>query len=161
MTRLVAAVGYDTGILHAEWMLGEEGPVLIECAGRVPGDSITFLLDAAYGGNVIRTLVELLAGGSPRLPGGAPMAAAIRFLTAPAGTVTAVTGIEEVQQRPGVLRAAVAVAPGDQVAELRSSWDRVGEIMLLAADHTAARAAADEAAAAVHIAVDADAGAAR
>ncbi|MGW6938509.1 ATP-grasp domain-containing protein [Streptomyces xanthophaeus] len=168
MTRLVAAVGYDTGILHAEWMLGEEGPVLIECAGRVPGDSITFLLDAAYGGNVIRTLVELLAGGSPRLPGGAPMAAAIRFLTAPAGTVTAVTGIEEVQQRPGVLRAAVAVAPGDQVAELRSSWDRVGEIMLLAADHTAARAAADEAAAAIHIAVDAadavdapDAGAAR
>lgn len=157
MTRFVEAIGYDTGILHAEWMLGEEGPVLIECAGRVPGDSITFLLDAAYGGNVIRTLVELLAGGSPRLPGGAPMGAAIRFLTAPAGTVREVTGIEEVQQRTGVLRAAVTVGPGDHVAELRSSWDRVGEIMVLAAGPAEARSAAEEAAGAVRITVDAEA----
>ncbi|MFP1624874.1 ATP-grasp domain-containing protein [Streptomyces sp. 5K101] len=157
MARLVEATGYDTGILHAEWMLGEDGPVLIECAGRVPGDSITFLLDAAYGGNVIRTLVELLAGGDPRLPGDAPMAAAIRFLTAPAGTVTDVTGVEEVAQRPGVLRASVTVAPGDRVAELRSSWDRVGEVMLLAADPAAARAAAEEAAAAVRITADREA----
>ncbi|MGW8351852.1 ATP-grasp domain-containing protein [Streptomyces wedmorensis] len=157
MARFVAAIGYDTGILHAEWMLGEEGPVLIECAGRVPGDSITFLLDAAYGGNVIRTLVELLAGGGPKLPSGALMGAAIRFLTAPVGTVREVTGVEEVRQRTGVLRAAVTVAPGDRVTELRSSWDRVGEIMVLGAGPAEARAAAEEAAEDVRVTVDAEA----
>ncbi|MER7759329.1 ATP-grasp domain-containing protein [Streptomyces sp. NPDC097619] len=152
--RFVAAIGYGTGILHAEWMLGEDGPVLIECAGRVPGDSITFLLDAAYGGNVIRTLVELLAGGSPRLPGPAPLAAAIRFLSAPAGTVVEVTGLDEVERTAGVLRAGVTVGPGDRVAELRSSWDRVGEVLVVAAGPEAALAAAEEAAATLRIHTD-------
>ena len=67
MSGLVKAIGYGTGILHAEWIYDEDGPVLIECAGRVPGDSITFLIDAAYGGNLIRSLTALLAGGTPKI----------------------------------------------------------------------------------------------
>ncbi|MFJ3303924.1 ATP-grasp domain-containing protein [Streptomyces sp. NPDC086549] len=151
MNGLVGAIGYGTGILHAEWILNEDGPVLIECAGRVPGDSITFLLDAAYGGNVIRSLVTLLGGGTPRLTTEPPMSAAIRFLTATPGTVTEVTGVDDAQAVPGVLKASLLVSPGDRVGELHSSWDRVGEIMVLGPDSSSAQAGAEEAASLVRI----------
>jgi biotin carboxylase len=153
MARLVAAVGFDTGILHAEWMLDEQGPALIECAARMPGDSIGLLIDAAYGGSLVRSMVALLAGQEPAPPRAAAMAAAIRFITAQPGEVAAVSGLETAQRAFGVVRACVTVAPGDRVGELRSSWDRVGEVLAVGLDPAEAGARAAQSAAAIRVSV--------
>jgi biotin carboxylase len=153
MADLVAATGFGTGILHAEWMLDDQGPVLIECAARVPGDSIVFLIDAAYGGDLITAMVSLLAGRTPALPQAATMAAAIRFVTADPGTVDAVTGVDEARDLPGTLSVSVTVAPGDNVAQLHSSWDRIGAVMTIGRNAQEAQVRAAEAVAAIRVTV--------
>ncbi|CRK56703.1 hypothetical protein [Alloactinosynnema sp. L-07] len=142
MASLVKAIGFSDGVLHAEWIADADGPVLIECAGRVPGDSIVTLIDVAYGGDLVKAMVSVLSGREPALPTGAPMGAAIRFLTVEPGTVDRVDGLAAAQAAFGVLRAGVTVGPGDTVAPTRSSWDRVGDVVATGADATAARAAA-------------------
>lgn len=159
MGALTRAVGFRDGILHAEWMLDADGPVLIECAGRIPGDSIVDLIEAAYGCDLVGALVAVLSGRRPALPRRAKAATAIRFLTAAPGRVCAVDGVERARATPGVMRAAVTVAAGDEVAELRSSWDRVGEVIAVGRTPAEAQARAGAAVAAVRVRTSASVGA--
>jgi biotin carboxylase len=147
MARLVEALRFGSGILHAEWMATGDGLAFIECAGRAPGDSIVDLIDAAYGFSLVRELVSVLSGRAPSVPREPVRSCAVRFLTAPPGTVTRVSGTASARDYPGVVAASVDVAPGDRVGELRSSWDRVGEVIATGAtpelaDKTAAQACA-------------------
>jgi biotin carboxylase len=146
MRRLVAALGFRHGVLHAEWILTEDGPGLVECAGRAPGDLIFELIRRAYGANPYTALVALLAGRPVKLRAVAERSAAIHFLSAPSGSVTAVDGVQAARRRRGVEGVEVAVGPGDVVPPLRSSWDRCGHV--IATGPTASRASSRAAAAA-------------
>jgi biotin carboxylase len=126
---LVAAVGFGTGILHAEWVRTETGPVLIECAGRPPGDKIMDLIDLAYETNLTEHWLRLLAGAPTAPPVKAVGGAAIRFLAGGPGVVAGVDGVEAAGARPGVRRVDVLRRAGDRIADLRSSWDRVGSVI--------------------------------
>jgi biotin carboxylase len=133
MADLVAATGFGTGMLHAEWMLVGERPHLIECAARLPGDHIPTLISFAYGVGFPRQFLTLLEGGRllPRRPPVA--AAAIRFVTADPGTVTEVTGEREVMAQPGVHDVRVHVAPGTVVEPAVRSSRHAGHVIALAA----------------------------
>ena len=149
--RLVRATGFSSGIMHAEWILTDEGPALIECAGRCPGDRIVDLIDLAYGTNLRLALIDVLAGRFPRLPQRATRSAAIRFLQPSPGTVTAVNGVDSARRAPGVHQLSVAVDVGCRVTRWRSSWDRPGYVIVTAADGERAQKAARWAAQAVQI----------
>jgi biotin carboxylase len=129
MHQLVEAVGFRTGVLHAEWMLDGGAPVLIECAGRVPGDKIVDLIDMAYGCNLAGAVVSLLRGLKVVIGQEPGQASAVRFVTATPGRVTAVDGVDEARRMCGVRSASALVQVDDVVLELRSSWDRVGEVL--------------------------------
>ncbi|MCS0605863.1 ATP-grasp domain-containing protein [Streptomyces sp. LP11] len=145
---LVAAIGFGTGILHAEWILTESGPALVECAGRCPGDHLIDLIDLAYGTRIRLTLIDLLAGRPVSLPRAPEQGAAIRFLAAAPGTVTDIAGLAAARALPGVRDVALDVGPGQEVRPWTSSWDRAGHAIatgpdaaaalrhVLAADHT-------------------------
>lgn len=133
---LVAALGFGTGILHAEWILTGEGPALVECAGRCPGDHIVDLVDIAYDTTIRLTLIDLLAGRPVTLPSRAARTASIRFLAAPPGTVTEVTGTDTAAELPGVVDVEVDVAPGAQIRAWASSWDRAGHVIVTGPDPT-------------------------
>ncbi|HEY6798677.1 MAG TPA: ATP-grasp domain-containing protein [Kineosporiaceae bacterium] len=149
--QLVSAIGFGTGLLHAEWFDTPEGLVLVECAGRAPGDRILELIDLAYHVRLVHAMTDLLAGRDVRLPGRASRSAAIRFLGAPAGTVSLVSGVEEVRARPEVVDVSVAVRPGDEVRSWQSSWDRIGHVIATEGTPGRAAAAARRAAAAVRV----------
>jgi biotin carboxylase len=151
MTRLTHAIGFDSGVLHAEWIFDGDGPVLIECAGRLPCDSIVDLIDAAYGFDLVRALMTILGGCVPPLPASARKASAIRFLRGSPGRVRTVEGVERARSEPGVVRASVSVAVGDEVSELRSSWDRIGEVVAIGANAAVAERRAEAALALVGV----------
>jgi biotin carboxylase len=151
MRALTHAIGFHTGILHAEWIAGRDGVKLVECAGRIPGDNIIELIDLAYEMRLCRTLVGLMDGQRVELPSTAARAAAIRFLSCPPGLVTAIHGVEDAAQTPGVIEVKVAVGPGDRVRPWRSSWDRVGHVMVSADAPERADALACALAAAIRI----------
>ncbi|MEU9438572.1 ATP-grasp domain-containing protein [Streptomyces sp. NPDC048252] len=154
MRALVAAIGFRTGILHAEWILTESGPTLVECAGRCPGDYLIDLIDLAYGTRIRLTLIDLLAGRPVTLPRSARQTSAIRFLAAEPGTVTEVAGVATAQGLPGVQVAEVDVEAGQEVRPWASSWDRAGHVIATGPDADTTRQRALDADAAIRIATD-------
>ena len=154
MRKLIDAVGFSTGVLHAEWILVDGTPHLVECAGRLPGDDIVPLIDFAYGGSLVKDLVALLSGTAVDRSDTARRGAAVRFLSAAPGRVQRVDGVEAATKVRGVLDVNVTAAPGDLVRPVSSSWDRLGRILAIGRDHAGAAAAADRAAAQVMITTD-------
>jgi biotin carboxylase len=148
--RLVTASGFRDGVLHAEWILGDDvrdgGPYLVECAGRLPGDGIPALIDLAYGGSFIGDLLGVLEGGDGPAARDATAGAAVRFLSAPAGVVEAVLGEDEARRAVGVHTVHVSAVPGARVGEATSSWERAGHVVATGADGAAAALNADAAA---------------
>ncbi|MEU5686457.1 hypothetical protein DEJ48_34675 [Streptomyces venezuelae] len=151
MRALVAATGYDTGILHAEWILTASGPALVECAGRCPGDYLIDLNDLAYGTRIRLALIDLLAGRPVTLPRTARLTSAIRFLAAEPGTVTAVDGTDAARALPGVETVEIDVEAGQEVRPWASSWDRAGHVIATGPDAYSARRRVLDADAAIHI----------
>ncbi|GHC73353.1 hypothetical protein GCM10007079_07200 [Nocardiopsis terrae] len=152
MEQLVAATGFRSGVLHAEWILaGGDSPYLVECAGRPPGDRITTLIDLAYGGSLLRDLVALLEGGSASGPRRACTGAAIRFLRASPGVVEEIEGVDGLGAMPGTHDFRVSVTEGDTVHDTTSSWDRVGYVIATGGDPAEASANAERAADSVTI----------
>jgi biotin carboxylase len=141
--RLLDAVGLTDGPSHTEVILTADGPRVVESHGRRAGDRINDLVRMVYGVDLEEATYRLAVPSAP-LDGVHPArgAAAIRFLTAEPGTVTAVTGLEEARAGEGVVEAQVSVQPGATVPELRWSEDRCGHVMVHAGDaETAVRLA--------------------
>ena len=152
MIALVAGLGFENGILHGEWILTGDGPTLVECAGRCPGDHIVDLVDLAYDTSIRLTLIDLLADRPVRLPRTAARAASIRFLAPDSpGEVLDVLGAEEARRLPGVFDVEVDVAPGSVCRPWASSWDRAGHIIATGENAAAAQSHALAATATVRI----------
>ncbi len=154
MQDLILAVNFHTGVLHAEWIVTSSGPVLIECAARIPGDSIVFLIDAAYGGDLISSMLRLLSGEKPMLPARPALASAICFLTGSPGQIKEIHGLAQVQNHPQVLRATMHLKVGDEIHSLESSWDRVGEVLTIAQTPSQAQELATQLCASIQIIVN-------
>jgi biotin carboxylase len=148
---LAEAAKVGDGVLHAEWIMQDGQPVLIECAARLPGDMIPRLLGLAYGFPFVPAYLDVMLGAAPALPAAASSGAAIRFLTAPPGLVTSVTGTDDAGGVPGVTSVHLQVGPGDLVAPLASSSDRIGYVMAQAADPAQAAWAAEAALARIKV----------
>lgn len=141
---LISCTGFYDGIIHAEWILVDGVPHLIECAGRAPGDYINDLIGLAYDCDVFTDLVAVLDAGRPEIPKRtAHRAAAIRFLTVPPGTVTA---IEDANRPEDYEQLRIGAELGDEVAELTNSWRRIGHAITIGADADEAAVHAREAA---------------
>ncbi|MEU6892422.1 ATP-grasp domain-containing protein [Streptomyces sp. NPDC046557] len=133
-------MGITDGPSHTELRLTSRGPVVIESHNRVGGGHINELVEAAYGIDLLWYGVAWPLGLVEELPE-PPMAragACTRFVLRDPGTVTAVSGVEEVAARPDVLAVEVSVRPGDEVRPLRDNWDRLGFAAVTAADTDAA-----------------------
>ncbi len=158
--RVLEAVGFVTGFVHCEWIVSGGVPYLVECAGRMPGDSIIPLIMWAWRTDVVAAFLTVMRGEEPdeALPTHAPGGAAAWFLHAPAGEVVSVRGLEDARSTEGVRSAEVSVQSGDRTSELRSSWDRVGYVLTTAADGQAALELARSVAEAITIDVATDFG---
>ncbi|MEA2189526.1 MAG: hypothetical protein QOK16_4537 [Solirubrobacteraceae bacterium] len=158
--RVLEAVGFHTGFAHCEWIVSGGVPHLVECAGRMPGDSIVPLIMRAWQADVVEWFLTVMRGQAleQTLPTHAPGGAAAWFLHTPPGEVVSVRGLEDARSMEGVTSAEVSVQPGDRTFELRSSWDRVGCVLTAAASADAALELARRAADSIAIDVITDSG---
>lgn len=153
--ELVRATGFQHGVLHSEWILvNAREPHFIECAARLPGDSIDVLIDLAYGGRFTEDYLAVLEGRGPVPPRRNQGAAAIRFLTARTGVVREIAGREAAAAVPGVREVTLAVTPGAIVGPVTSSWSRLGHVIATGADAREAAVRAVTAASLVSFDVD-------
>lgn len=136
--RLVTAVGAADGILHAEWRVRDDEPYLIECAGRAPGDYILQMAEDAWDFLCYGAVLDVLSGRTPGLPEAPTHGAAIRYLVRPPGRVRRAS-LNAVDSEPGVRDARLYLTEGDEVRQLRSSWDRCGHVRVCAQNPEEAR----------------------
>ncbi|MET9964292.1 ATP-grasp domain-containing protein [Streptomyces sp. NPDC006326] len=157
--RVVDAVGFRDGVVHCEWIVAGGVPYLVECAGRLAGGGILDTIQLAYPVELLRSYYAVMKGED--LPGELPRqakgGAAVRFLSAAPGRVTAVHGVEAARQVDGVFLVAVTAAPGDRFTDLRHSWDRAGIVMATADSAAEALRRAETAAGMVRIDIEGEA----
>lgn len=156
LADLVSAIGFQDGVLHAEWIFVGGTPHLIECAGRMPGDDIASLVDLVYGGSMTGDLVAILSGHATNSRRPARGGAAVKFLLAHPGTVEEIVGLDEARRVRGILDISVTCKPGDIVRPARSSWDRLGRALGIGSSASDALLAVRMAADAVRVRTRAD-----
>jgi biotin carboxylase len=147
------AIGLRDGPSHTEFRLQDGVPRLIETHNRVGGDRIHDLVEAACGVDLDRLWIGGPVGLVPPLAGPPPVsrAAATRFVLAEPGEVVAIDGVEEVHAHPAVIGFDLSVGVGDRVGQLRTSWDRIGQVLVTAPTTATAVALADDLAARIRV----------
>jgi len=149
--RLLNAICFQTGVVHSEWIIDGDGARLVECAGRIPGDRISLLIDLVYGVHFVDALVRVMEGCEVAEFGPPKVGASIRFVTASPGVINRIEGVDRALEMDGVLDVSFAAPEGGVVRPLRSSTDRLGWVIAVSATAEDARECAALAAAAIDI----------
>ncbi|MBR0447329.1 MAG: ATP-grasp domain-containing protein [Clostridia bacterium] len=128
--RAVKAIGIDNSPAHVEVMLTDNGAKLVELGARLGGDFIaSHLTPLSTGVDIIKATIDISLGQTPELTSKWCRGAAIRYFTAPCGTVQSVSIPSDVYAQQGVQEISVTVKPGDLVKAIRSSDDRIGFVI--------------------------------
>jgi biotin carboxylase len=139
----VVAVEVDDAAVHAELIVTEGGPVIVELAARGAGVHIfTKMLPWVTGIDVVGCLVDMALGNDVVVEPERLRASTLVFPSAPQGILRAVRGLDEARAVEGVSDIALYLAPGDRIAELRSGVDRLGHVIANGDDRDEATARA-------------------
>ncbi|MEU2673262.1 ATP-grasp domain-containing protein [Streptomyces sp. NPDC007164] len=150
--RMLDAVGLVEGPAHTEVILTADGPRVVESHNRCAGGHINELVDMVYGVDLERLTYRLALPEPVTVPEpAADGAAAVRFLTPPAGRVVSVEGVDEARAAEGVVRVEVKAEPGQDVRPLHWSEDRSGVVVVRAENSAAAARRARQVAESIEI----------
>ncbi|MCX4850522.1 ATP-grasp domain-containing protein [Streptomyces sp. NBC_00893] len=150
--RMLDAVGLVEGPAHTEVILTADGPRVVESHNRCAGGHINELVAMVHGVDLERLTYRLALPGPVTVPApAADGAAAVRFLTPPAGRVESVGGVDEARAADGVVRVEVKAEPGQDVRPLRWSEDRSGVVVVRAENSAAAARRARQVAESIEI----------
>lgn len=142
----VRALGIDNAPSHTELRLSAQGPCIMELAARLGGGFInSHLVPLSSGVDIVRAAIAIALGDAPELTPGKEQGAAIRFVEASPGTVTAIDGLEAAAASPGVVCAEIYLAVGDCVAPLVDARSRAGHVIATGVDAATAGALAEAA----------------
>ena len=128
------SIEHKHGPTHTELIISESGPVIVESHTRTGGDRIFEMVELAHGVDMIKSFLEGLYSGEVTLQHKPATGAAIRFLTLPPGTVTAVSGLDEARQSEGVIRCDIHLEVGSRLNSFKNSSERHGYILAIGAD---------------------------
>ena len=135
LTRgVLDALGMRTGLVHLEFRVSPDGPVLMEVAVRTPGDYLADAIGLTYGFDLYQAVVRLTLGlPLEDLVNTEPVSyAATCFPTCEPGTIREISGVDEVLAHPAVVRVALRKKVGDVVHPLISSSQRLGHVLVRA-----------------------------
>ncbi len=119
----------ETGLFHSEWKISSDGPYMLECAARFPGDRIPVLIESAYNINLADAWVQLLSGNEFPCPEKAINVAATQFFIAGTGQLKKIDGLDYVRCHPNVIEWDINIEPGSQVPEVKDSMSRPGFVV--------------------------------
>ena len=124
------AVGIVNGPAHAEIIVTENGPKMVEIGARMGGDSITtHLVPLSTGVDMTKATIEIACGEKPDVNSKFKKASAIRFLNVPEGMIGNIEGVEEARNIDGVKEIIFTKKVGDIVGDITSSNDRVASVI--------------------------------
>lgn len=132
--HLIKSLKVEDGILHSEWKVDNDKPYLLECAGRIPGDSICDLITHSYQFNLCNSICDISLGNQPKVYNTPQFMSAIRFLTPTTGLLKEIKNKEALNCEQ-IIKWQINVKPGGEVKPLSSSWNRAGYFIASEKDH--------------------------
>ena len=126
------AIGFRNGTTHVEIIMSEEGPRIVEIAGRPGGGRIpTDLIPLAYGTDYMADSIRIALGEAPKESRKKEGAAALFWIPAKPGDVQVIEGIEEARAVPGIREVVIYASVGDTLAPIVDcvTRDRVGYVL--------------------------------
>jgi biotin carboxylase len=132
VAAVVRALRISLGPFHAEVRLSTRGPLLMEVAGRLPGDRIPRLVSLTQGIDLARIMVNAYLGLPPtdaaRSPAAvcAPSAGVQFFLRPGLSRYRSATVSESLARDPALRELSMLIAPGARVPPPDSSRGRLG-----------------------------------
>lgn len=124
------AVGVSVGPAHAEIIVTDEGPKMVEIGARMGGGCITtHLVPLSTGVNMTRATIQTALGEKPDISGKYSKAAAIRFIVPPSGKIVKITGEAEARAIPGVQEVEIQCKVGQITGKLENGASRVGYVI--------------------------------
>jgi carbamoyl-phosphate synthase large subunit len=129
----IKALGMQTGITHAEYMVTDSEVYLVEIAARGAGSRIhSDIVPYLAGAPVPKAYLQFLAGETISVrPDGEPRAANLAFFSFPSGTVKRLCGVEEARLFPGVHEILLEFGVGDQLTAPQDDRSRPGLVIAL------------------------------
>lgn len=129
-SQACCAVGINKGPAHVEMMVTKRGPVMIELGARMGGDNITTaLVPLSTGIDMVRATIDIALGNTPNISPCLNYGAAIRYIKAPEGIISSISGIDEAKQIPGSKDVIMTKSVGDRSTPIHCSNDRIGSVI--------------------------------
>jgi S-sulfo-L-cysteine synthase (3-phospho-L-serine-dependent) len=126
----LAACDLRLGPSHTEVRLTADGPAIIEINPRLAGGMIPELIRLSTGVDLLEQQLRVAAGGPAALTGEPAGYAGIRFLLAEReGVLTAIDGVAQAENVPGVERVTRTARTGARVRPARDAYDRLGHVI--------------------------------
>ncbi|TAK71993.1 MAG: ATP-grasp domain-containing protein [Gammaproteobacteria bacterium] len=125
--KVIEALRISLGVFHCEIRVDQQGPILMEIAGRLAGDRICNLILLSSGINLYQIMLQSYLGQSIYLDDIAlKQYAGIRFFALnEQDKYYHIKGITELQNMSGFQEFKILVGPGQQVPPLRDFTGRV------------------------------------
>ena len=124
------AVGIKNGPAHAEIILTEDGPKMVEIGARMGGGCITtHLVPLSTGINMTKATIQTALGEKPDITKCIHKGAAIRFIVPPVGEVKSISGVAEAKAIPGVILVEIQCSIGQILGELENGTCRIGYVI--------------------------------
>lgn len=128
--RATIAVGVENGPAHAEIILTENGPKMVEIGARMGGDCITtHLVPLSTGIDMIEATIRISCGEKPDVSPNFSKGSAIRFFDVPKGKIASIEGVEEAEKIDGIKEISFTKTVGDVIDDINSSTDRAGFVI--------------------------------
>ena len=103
---------------------------MIELGARMGGDNITTaLVPLSTGIDMVRATIDIALGNTPNISPCLNFGAAIRYLKAPEGIISSISGIDEAKQIPGSKDVIMTKSVGDRSTPIHCSNDRIGSVI--------------------------------
>ena len=127
------ALGIENGPSYTQLLVGEDGAYVGELAARLGGGHDAELCRVALGVDLNGAALSAALGEDIAATALSPVAkvggACVRFLTAPAGELREVTGVQEAFALEGIRGIRIYRRPGHRLGELRRGADRAGAVL--------------------------------
>ncbi len=124
------ALGNFNGASCTEIKATKDGAKVVEMGARLAGDFMTTdLVPLSCGVSMVESIIKIALGEKPDYEHKFEKASAIRFLKAAEGTIKSISGIEEAEKIPGVIRIGIDRYVGDKSVEIKNSLERIGYVI--------------------------------
>ncbi len=149
------AVGLVNGPAHAEIIITDVGPKMVEIGVRMGGDNITtHLVPLSTGIDMTKAMIQIACGEKPDIQKKIDKASAIRFLKVPEGRIVNITGVNDAKKVSGVKEIIFTKEIGDFVEDITSSSDRVACVIAQADTPEEAVSICEKAIEKVHVEIE-------